>query len=283
VLLAAAIWKHHAAAPRPLPLLGWIAFVTVQLQGLLGGLRVVWLKDEIGIFHATLAQLFFVLICVIALLTTRRWSTFQPNPIAGAHPVATAAILATTLILAQLIVAATMRHQHAGLAIPDFPLAHGKIWPAMDPAAIEAYNQQRLEIVAANPITAFQVALQMVHRIVAAGILGAVAYCAWLSARNLGRTNASAKLTFVWFGLILLQVILGAATIWTNKAADVATAHVVLGALSLAAGAFVCIITLRQCEARLLAQPGDALARSKASPSGLRHSATRLRIRHPAA
>jgi len=55
------IWARNEASARPLPLLGWLAFVTVQLQGLLGGLRVVLFKDELGIFHATLAQIFFVL------------------------------------------------------------------------------------------------------------------------------------------------------------------------------------------------------------------------------
>ena len=39
------------------------------------------------------------------------------------------------LIFGQLILGATMRHQHAGLAIPDFPLAYGKLWPAMDAAS----------------------------------------------------------------------------------------------------------------------------------------------------
>src|SRR5882757_1515459 len=34
--------------------LGVIAFFTVALQGLLGGLRVVLFKDQIGIFHAAL-------------------------------------------------------------------------------------------------------------------------------------------------------------------------------------------------------------------------------------
>src|SRR3989442_522657 len=48
---------------------GILAFAAVILQGILGGLRVVWLKDQIGIFHATLAQLFFALMCAIALFT----------------------------------------------------------------------------------------------------------------------------------------------------------------------------------------------------------------------
>jgi cytochrome c oxidase assembly protein subunit 15 len=47
----------------------------------------------------------------------------------------------------------------------------------------------------------------------------------------------------VWLGLILAQVLLGAATIWSDKAADVATAHVLCGALSLAFGIIVSIIS----------------------------------------
>src|SRR6266404_4983265 len=49
--------------------LGWLAFATVQFQGLLGGLRVVLFKDDLGILHAALAQIFLVLVCAIALLT----------------------------------------------------------------------------------------------------------------------------------------------------------------------------------------------------------------------
>src|SRR5258706_11758543 len=75
VLLAGGIWARNQPVARPLPLLGWLAFALVQLQGLLGGLRVVLFRDEIGIFHAMLAQLFFVLLCAIALFTSRWWQT----------------------------------------------------------------------------------------------------------------------------------------------------------------------------------------------------------------
>ena len=72
-----------------------------------------------------------------------------------------------------------MRHQHAGLAIHDFPLAYGKLWPATDGASVERYNQQRVEITNVNPITGFQIQLQMVHRFMALLILAAVGFCAW--------------------------------------------------------------------------------------------------------
>ena len=146
-------------------------------------------------------------------------------------------VLATTLlILVQLILGAWMRHQHAGLAIPDFPLAYGKLWPPMDAASVALYNQQRLEIVSVNPITSFQIGLQMAHRIMAALILAAVAACAGWTLRRLGPKTALGKLALLWLGLVLAQALLGATTIWSNKAADIAMAHVLGGALCLALG-----------------------------------------------
>src|SRR5262245_14599160 len=68
-----AVWLTLVDKRRWLRGLGWLAVLAVLLQGLLGGLRVTALKDAIGIFHAVLAQLFFVLVCLIALFTSRRW------------------------------------------------------------------------------------------------------------------------------------------------------------------------------------------------------------------
>ena len=140
---------------------------------------------------------------------------------------------------------AAMRHQHAGLAIPDFPLAYGKLWPATDPESVARYNAQRLEVLAANPITAGQIVLQMVHRLLALAILGAVALAAWSARRALGSQNLLSRLSLVWLGLIVAQVFLGAATIWSNKAADLATAHVLIGALCLATGALLTLVVSR--------------------------------------
>jgi heme a synthase len=149
------------------------------------------------------------------------------------------------LILGQLILAATMRHEHAGLAIPDFPLAYGKVWPAMDPDSVARYNQQRLEIVAVKPITGFQVGLQMAHRLVAVLIFFTVLANARFARRQLGRKHPVSRLAAVWVGLIMAQILLGAATIWSNKAADVATAHVLVGALSLAIGVLSSLVLIR--------------------------------------
>jgi cytochrome c oxidase assembly protein subunit 15 len=151
-------------------------------------------------------------------------------------------VTVTALIFLQLMVGATMRHQHAGLAIPDFPLAYGKIWPNASADAVALYNQQRVEITTANAITPFQIWLQMVHRLMALGILLGVAMVAW-QAHSRKAALPVRRLTWAWLALILTQVGLGAWTIWSNKAADVATAHVLVGAFSLVTGVLGCIIS----------------------------------------
>jgi cytochrome c oxidase assembly protein subunit 15 len=305
---ASLVWPRCEPSPKWLRRLGLAAFVAVVLQGVLGGLRVVLFKDVLGVFHAMLAQLFFVLLCAIALFTSRWWGV-SPNRLDGEGerprepkqlgdtdgiraredarppinalapstlhaPHFTLYLLTTVLILAQLTLGAAMRHQHAGLAIPDFPLAYGKLWPAMDADSVARYNQQRIEVVDANPITGFQIALQMIHRLLAITILGAVAYAAWSTTRALGGKSYLSRMALAWLGFILTQVLLGAATIWSNKAADIATAHVLIGAVSLALGVILCIVSWRELmfahrETNLSAAPeARPLSALKPLPSG---------------
>ena len=156
---------------------------------------------------------------------------------------------ATGLVLGQLVLGATMRHQHAGLAIPDFPAAYGKIWPETSPAAVLSYNQNRMEDSGDNPITAFQIELQMAHRIAALAILIVVGLGAWCARLISDRRHPLARLALLWFGLVLTQALLGAATIWTGKSADVATAHVACGALCLVTGGLSAILSFRMLAA----------------------------------
>jgi heme a synthase len=223
--------------------LGVAAFLGVVAQGILGGLRVTMKMDSLGIFHGVIAQSFFVLVCAIALFTSRFWQKISGNKISSVpRGLRNHFLFVTILIFAQLLIGATMRHQHAGLAISDFPLAHGKIWPDTSAAAVADYNEHRMEINGENPITVFQIVLQMIHRIVATLILAGVAAAVGLCFKRLGKKDSLTKLAIFWLALIILQIALGIATIWTNKAADVATAHVLVGALSLVTGALWCII-----------------------------------------
>ncbi len=233
---------------------GIVALSAVVLQGVLGGLRVVLFKDEIGIFHATLAQLFLVLVSVIALFTSRWWQSFQysEEEVLPRQNLRRFAIAITFLILFQLILGATMRHQHAGLAVPDFPLAYGKVWPPLDPASIQTTNQRRLEATDPNPITAFHIVVHMIHRITALLIFCSVGFLAWRFRKALGAQAQLSRLSLIWFGMIGLQAALGILTVMKNKPADIATAHVVLGAASLVMGAMIAILahdttTISEC------------------------------------
>ncbi|MCW5556285.1 MAG: hypothetical protein KIT22_00300 [Verrucomicrobiae bacterium] len=93
VLLAGLAWFRSAPAPSPLPVLGWVAFGLVQLQGLLGGLRVVldqWTLGNVtlglllGLIHGCLGQGFFVLLGVIAWRLSpagTRWDGLAPRSV----------------------------------------------------------------------------------------------------------------------------------------------------------------------------------------------------------
>src|ERR1051326_5738102 len=243
-----AVWLWWKDGRRWMRWLGIAAVISVCLQGVLGGLRVTQLKDELGIFHAALAQLIFVLLSAIALFCSRWWLDTARTQVAASQAPSRWYWLGTGLIFVQLILGATMRHQHAGLAISDFPLAHHQIWPAVDSTSIAHYNQERIETSAVNPITALQVLLQMVHRITAVLILLVVIWTARVTHGRFGWKGALTKLSLLWSGLILSQVALGAATIWTNKSADIATAHVAAGALSLMTGAMVLLVAHRSLE-----------------------------------
>jgi len=247
---ASFIWPKCAPSPRWLRVLGICAFAAVVVQGVLGGLRVTQLDARIGIFHATLAQLFLLLICFIALSQTKFWRRLAVQTEPDTARLRFFFLVAAMLVLGQLVLGATMRHQHAGLAIPDFPSAYGKLWPDTNPSAILSYNQNRIETAGDNPITAFQIELQMAHRLMALAILIAVSLGAWRTRQSLGSRHPVARLALIWLGFVVTQALLGAATIWTGKSADVATAHVACGALCLVTGGLTTLISFRMLAGR---------------------------------
>ncbi|MBA3651045.1 MAG: COX15/CtaA family protein [Chthoniobacterales bacterium] len=239
-----AVWLWRAKVARWIKTLGWVSLGAVVLQGVLGGLRVTLLKDEIGIFHACLAQAFFGMLVIIALATSRLWPRLAR---AGALPprsLALFAIVITGIIYGQLGLGAAMRHQHRDLAIMDFPLAYGQIIPATDPATIARINQARNRQ-AWSDVSAGQIWLQMAHRFGAAVIGLTIAWFWVLVRREKPDTPALRTLANLWLGLVIAQIALGAWTIWSNKAADIATAHVAVGAVTFAVGILISAVLLR--------------------------------------
>ncbi len=247
--LILAVWLQWRSPSRTLARWAWVALALVVLQGVLGGLRVNLMMDSLGIGHAALAQAFLVLLVLLAVATTRRWQRWcESGP--SVDPAVGRWVLGTTvLIFIQLVLGASMRHQHAGLAVPDFPLAYGRVWPPTDAAFLDRVNALRADIRDFHPITAAHVHLHMTHRLLGIALVGLVAVAAMKLRRGFRGSNGLRGLAYLWKGLIAVQVLLGASTVWFNKAADVATAHVVVGAACLAVGAIgsaLCVVAARR-------------------------------------
>ncbi len=228
--------------------LGVSAFLLVCLQGLLGGLRVTEINQNLGLVHGTLAQLFLVLICGIVLVTSGWWNRVKASESdrVGFMALKGALVAVICLVFVQLLLGATMRHQHAGLAVWDFPLAHGQVWPAMNEDAVAGYNEKRVKTVAVADIAPWHVGLHMVHRLGAVATLALVIAFAVKARRQLGQAHGFTKMGFVLLAMILAQAGMGVWTVWSNKAADVATGHVVLGAACLALGSML-LLAAKRC------------------------------------
>ena len=259
IILATWLWRSEPR--RWVRNLGFAALGAVVLQGVLGGLRVTMLKDEIGIFHACLAQFFLGLLVVIAVSASRTWERFFT--IENVRSIASIAIVTTAIIYFQLALGATMRHEHRDLSILDFPTANGAWIPDTSAPALEKINAWR-DARGLSDVNAFQIWLQMAHRFVAVLIAaGVIAFClrVWKGARQ----NALLRrMSLLWLALLLCQITLGAWTVWSNKAADIATAHVAVGASMFAIGVGVSAVTLRLGRTHLDGPSENALIVEKA-------------------
>jgi heme a synthase len=233
--------------------LGYLAIFLVILQGVLGGLRVRLMRDEIGVFHAALAQVFLCLMVGLAWVRNRAFEKRSQSLMSSNVSRLGSGLLwaLTGMIFLQLILGAVMRHQHAGLAVPDFPKAYGSwAWPATDEETVRSINEEQWITGEASgaSITGFQINVHMSHRV---GAILVTLLALWTACRlwrwsardeqNSNRLQASALLS-----LLALQIALGAGTIWTRKSADVATFHMLTGAILLVTS-FLISIQHTQC------------------------------------
>jgi len=105
------------------------------------------------------------------------------------------------IVYCQILLGALMRHLGAGLAIPDFPLSFGQIVPSFTSAAI---------------------VVNFAHRIGALVVLIAII------------AAARRRMAFPLIGVVSLQIILGAMTVWSGKHPIITSLHVMTGAATLA-------------------------------------------------
>ena len=240
--LCLAVWTARAEPRRGVRRLAWACLLAVVLQGLLGGLTVIYLLPlAVSVTHACLAQTFFCLMIALAYATSREWlSAPVPEP-SGEAGLRRVAPVLTAVVFAQLILGALMRHMGAGLAIPDLPLAFGRLLP---------------------PLTDAAVAVHFAHRVGALLVLVATVYCvtsAWPVRDRRFRRGALAILA-----LVLTQISLGALTVLSRRAVVPATLHVALGAASLGAS---WLLTLRVYRLHGRYRPDVSLSAPLAEPA----------------
>ena len=203
----------------------WLVVIVI-VQGLLGGLRVKLdalnlqidhnlYAQSFAVAHATLGQLFLCLLVAFVISNSRSWiegnAGFDSPPRSG---LATFGWLACGTIVLQLIVGAIMRHAHAGLAIPTFPLTpHDTIIP---------------------PVFNFAIGIHFAHRVGAVIVTLAVgAYCVRIW-RDSAARRALGKSAAGLIALLVVQILLGALVIWKVRNEHVTTLHMLNGAFTLA-------------------------------------------------
>jgi heme a synthase len=207
-----AVWLWRVDPRRWMRRLGVIALVAVILQGVLGGITVLYfLPAPVSVAHAGLAEIFFCLTVAIAVFTSPRWldPTFRPVDDGLLRRIA---VGMTALVYVQILLGAAMRHTGAGLAIPDFPLAFGRLVP-------HVWNQG--------------VALHYAHRVGALIVtLAILAVAGHVFYHHRGRRELTRPASLLLL-LVATQITLGAFVVLSGRQELINTAHVANGALVL--------------------------------------------------
>jgi cytochrome c oxidase assembly protein subunit 15 len=117
LVIGLVFWLWRSEPRRWLCWLGSAALAAVIVQGVLGGLTVLYkLPKPVSIAHACLAQLFFSTTVAIAVFTSPSWRS-GPRPVAdsGSPSVRSLAAALPMLLLAQLALGAAHRHKALGI------------------------------------------------------------------------------------------------------------------------------------------------------------------------
>jgi cytochrome c oxidase assembly protein subunit 15 len=250
LIVVEAIWLWRAETRRWVRTLGWLALGGVIVQGALGGMTVLLgLPDAVSVSHAALAELVFGLTVTIAVVCSRSWLEDEgPATVDADVPSLFAlAALACGAIYLQILLGAVVRHTGAGLAIPTFPLAFGRLVP---------------------PLDSFPVAIHFAHRV---GALAVTLVVVWVVARALGRHGALRRIArpaLLLLVLLAIQMGLGAWVILSYKSAWVTSAHLGTGALLFATALTLALRSRRYVA--LAPAPAHAPVRPHHEPAGAR-------------
>jgi heme A synthase len=181
-----------------------VAGVLVIVQALLGGQVVIQqLRRELVTAHLAMALTVLALTIVIA-------DRAVSGPLAPRRAGSPAGLIAATAaaVFIQMLLGSWVTGHGAGLAFPDFPLMDGSLQPAL---------------------TAPEQAIQLAHRALAVVVLGLVLWTA-AAVRPSTHDTATRRLAGAAVVLIIVQLALGAANVWSRLSALFVVPHLAVGA-----------------------------------------------------
>lgn len=228
-----AIWLGFSQEPQWLKKIGFFALGMVILQGLFGGITVLFfLPPPVSIIHGILAQTFFMTTIVLAYGLSIERS--KRTEISGSSGVKRGAVIMCGLVYVQLILGALMRHTASGMAIPDFPTMGGLWIPTFSETMIHNINST-LFYLDIDPVSRGQVIIHFIHRLGAIIVTGSIGFFGY----KYGSFAKENKLVFAALvsiiGIVILQFSLGAITVLSERSPYIASFHVVTGAALLGA------------------------------------------------
>ena len=228
-----AIWLGFSQEPQWLKKIGFFALGMVILQGLFGGITVLFfLPPPVSIIHGILAQTFFMITIVLAYGLSIERS--KRTEISGSSGVKRGAVIMCGLVYVQLILGALMRHTASGMAIPDFPTMGGLWIPTFSETMIHNINSTLFDL-DIDPVSRGQVIIHFIHRLGAIIVTGSIGFFGY----KYGSFAKENKLVFAAMvsiiGIVILQFSLGAITVLSERSPYIASFHVVTGAALLGA------------------------------------------------
>lgn len=203
------------SAERRLMWLSMSAFVAVCLQGSFGGYTVRNnLPDWTSTTHGVLAEIFFMIVVGITLLTSKAWNDTRVRPALSRGALL---IVGSTwgLTFLQFVFGALTRHTDSWGVSNTFPMWSEDGW--LPQADLWQYSQVVIHFV--HRTTAYFVALMI---IVQALVL-----------RGQQRDRLITTSTVLSVVLVGVQIALGAGIVWTARGELVTTLHVMVGVMLL--------------------------------------------------
>ena len=224
----------HRRRDRVLLAAAVIAGVLVIVQALLGR----WVVSEGLPRELVTAHLGMALTVLAMTILIADRAAHGPMP-GGRSALPTTLIGVTTVaVFAQMLLGSWVTGHNAGLAYGDFPLAGGRLLPV---------------------IGSVEQAVQVAHRGLAVIVLVLVLWMAW-AVRRSSAASLPRRLAGAAAALILVQLMLGAANIWSRLSAFFVVPHLAVGAALFAVCVWLLLVALRE--------PASATADARETASG---------------